>query len=141
MGKPDFRTFFAAACGAGHVPYPYQERLACAEPFPELLDVPTGLGKTAAAVLAWLWRRRFHGDQAIRDSTPRRLVYCLPMRVLVEQTHASVIRWLTNLDLLACDIQRRGGNGACCPTPYTPYTPDPGDDTPRYRLGSGRGQG
>lgn len=45
MGKSDYRTFFAAACGAGQVPYPYQERLACGEPFPELVDVPTGLGR------------------------------------------------------------------------------------------------
>lgn len=101
MGKTDFRTFFAAACGAGQVPYPYQERLACGEPFPELLDVPTGLGKTAAAVLAWLWRRRFHADKAIRGATPRRLVYCLPMRVLVEQTYGEAIRWLARLGLLA----------------------------------------
>jgi hypothetical protein len=43
-----------------------------------------GLGKTAAAILAWLWRRRFATEQ-VRAQTPRRLVYCLPMRVLVEQ--------------------------------------------------------
>jgi CRISPR-associated endonuclease/helicase Cas3 len=30
-------------------------------------------------VLAWLWRRRFAGQQ-VRLATPRRLVYCLPMR-------------------------------------------------------------
>ncbi len=26
----------------------------------QLVDVPTGLGKTAMAVLGWLWRRRFY---------------------------------------------------------------------------------
>src|SRR5206468_2268225 len=31
--------------------------------------------------------------------TPRRLVYCLPMRVLVEQTVEAAERWLKNLDL------------------------------------------
>lgn len=35
-------------------PYPYQERLGT-EPWPDLLDVPTGLGKTAAA--AWPFHR------------------------------------------------------------------------------------
>ncbi|HRC45330.1 MAG TPA: hypothetical protein PLT27_14860 [Nitrospira sp.] len=38
-------------------PYPFQIRFACEPTFPELVDVPTGLGKTAMAVLGWLWRR------------------------------------------------------------------------------------
>ena len=45
----DFPTFFHTT--TGHTPYPYQQRLATA-PWPELLDVPTGLGKTAAVVVA-----------------------------------------------------------------------------------------
>jgi len=51
-----FKAFFDQATGKS--PYPYQTRLATADPFPPLLDIPTGLGKTAAVVLAWLWRRR-----------------------------------------------------------------------------------
>ncbi len=71
----------------GNSPYPYQERLGT-EPWPALLDVPTGLGKTAAVVVAWLWKR------LQRDAdTPRRLVYCLPMRVLVEQTVRNAREW------------------------------------------------
>jgi CRISPR-associated endonuclease/helicase Cas3 len=62
-----------------------------------LVHVPTGLGKTAMAVLGWLWLRRFHPDEAIRKATPRRLVYCLPMRVLVEQTVECAKRWIGNL--------------------------------------------
>ncbi len=65
-----------------------------------LLDVPTGLGKTAAAILSWVWQRRF-AEQAIRTTTPRRLVYCLPMRVLVEQTLTESVKWLDRLGLLA----------------------------------------
>jgi CRISPR-associated endonuclease/helicase Cas3 len=79
--------------------FPYQCRLA-EEPWPQLLDVPTGMGKTAAVVLAWLWKRgwRRGGRAAGPDAeTPRRLVYCLPMRVLVEQTERNVCRWLENL--------------------------------------------
>ncbi|HWQ40388.1 MAG TPA: CRISPR-associated helicase Cas3', partial [Burkholderiales bacterium] len=83
---------------SGRTPFPYQRDLALSERLPELLEVPTGTGKTAAVVLAWLWRRR---HARFGKATPRRLVYCLPMRVLVEQTRACVIRWLNNLGLLA----------------------------------------
>jgi CRISPR-associated endonuclease/helicase Cas3 len=79
-------------------PFPFQRRLAMDEPLYELLGVPTGAGKTAAVVLAWLWRRRF-ADKAVRQATPRRLVYCLPMRVLVEQTTEAAKSWLRNLGL------------------------------------------
>lgn len=54
-----YRKFFSDATGIKEGPYPYQIRLATEDPFPELLDMPTGLGKTAAVVLAWLWRRRY----------------------------------------------------------------------------------
>jgi len=62
--------------------------------------VPTGLGKTAAVTVAWLYRRRVRGETDL----PRRLVWCLPMRVLVEQTVENATSWLDNLDL-------RGGPG------------------------------
>jgi CRISPR-associated endonuclease/helicase Cas3 len=64
----------------GHEPYPYQRSLA-EEPWPQILDIPTGLGKTAAVLVAWLWKR-LHAE----ETTGRRIVYCLPMRVLVNQT-------------------------------------------------------
>src|SRR5262245_55077871 len=92
-------------------PLPYQRRLALCEGFPTLLDVPTGLGKTAAAILAWIWRRRFCAKT--REDTPRRLVYCLPMRVLVEQTFTEAIRWLDRLGLLAGEAEWNGGNDEC----------------------------
>lgn len=79
-------------------PFPYQSRLAQKNgDWPDLLDVPTGLGKTAAVVLAWLYKRIVIHD----PKTPRRLVYCLPMRVLVEQTYENAIGWLDRLGLLA----------------------------------------
>lgn len=81
----------------GFEPYPYQVRLAI-EPQPDVLHIPTGLGKTEAVVMAWLWRRRF-ADKDTRRKTPRRLVYCLPMRVLVEQTRERIEAMLTNLGL------------------------------------------
>ena len=102
-GSMEFSAFFKAATWEeksqeGHDPYPFQVRLA--EELPELIDIPTGLGKTDAVVLAWLWRRRFAGPEK-RAATPRRLVYCLPMRTLVEQTEKKARMWLKNLGLLA----------------------------------------
>ncbi|MBD2180603.1 CRISPR-associated helicase Cas3' [Planktothrix sp. FACHB-1355] len=79
-------------------PFPYQERLATASELPILLNVPTGAGKTAAVVLSWLWRRRYASEE-IRKRTPRRLVYCLPMRTLVEQTYTAVEDWLKKVQL------------------------------------------
>lgn len=88
-----FRDRFARATG-GQSPYPYQVRLG-SEEWPEVLSVPTGLGKTAAVGLAWI-HRRLEKD----PETPRRLVFLLPMRVLAEQTAENFRRWLSNLGAL-----------------------------------------
>jgi reverse gyrase len=48
--------FFRKA--TGHTPYPYQVELATGDTWYERLSIPTGVGKTAAAVLCWLFRRR-----------------------------------------------------------------------------------
>ena len=86
------------AATRGCLPYPYQSRLAD-EGLPEVLAVPTGAGKTLAAVLPWLYRRRFHPDPDVRLVTPRRLVYVLPMRTLVEQSVAEIRGWLQAVNL------------------------------------------
>ncbi|MEX2026255.1 MAG: DEAD/DEAH box helicase, partial [Pirellulaceae bacterium] len=93
-----FDALFKRATGS--VPYPYQTRFAESERLPELLSVPTGVGKTATALLGWLYRRRF-AAKSIQTATPRRLVYCLPMRTLVEQTEGCANLWLRNLGLQA----------------------------------------
>lgn len=89
-----FLDFFKAATGKSE-PYVYQESLASLPCKSRLISVPTGLGKTAAAILAWLWNR-----QQPNSDWPRRLVYCLPMRTLVEQTRAEAENWLTAHGLL-----------------------------------------
>lgn len=91
-----FKQAFGKESEKDFKPFDYQCRLA-EEDWPELLDVPTGLGKTAAVVLAWTWKRRKHPDATVRAATPRRLVYCLPMRVLVEQTYFNALEWLKNV--------------------------------------------
>mgnify|MGYP002408828339 CR=1 FL=1 len=80
-------------------PYDYQRRLATAAGFPKLINVPTGAGKTASVVLGWLWRRTGGMGAEAQRKTPRRLIYCLPMRTLVEQTYDSVQSYLHNLNL------------------------------------------
>lgn len=87
--------------------YPYQYRLATESQLPQLIDIPTGAGKTAAVILAWLWRRRFAADE-VRTATPRRLVYCLPMRALVDQTRDRAILWLHRLNLLGGEVTLEG---------------------------------
>lgn len=96
----DYEDLFARVY-PGRTPYNYQKVLAEGETLPALLEAPTGAGKTAAVLGAWIYRRRFHPSNVIRGSTPRRLAYCLPMRALVEQTHAEAILWLEKLGLLA----------------------------------------
>jgi len=96
-----FNDFFQAATGLKN--FAFQEKFA--RELPSLVSVPTGLGKTAMVVIGWLWRR-FGGDEALRKDTPRRLVYCLPMRVLVEQTRDCVLDWLDAMGLLAGSVER-----------------------------------
>jgi CRISPR-associated endonuclease/helicase Cas3 len=91
-----FRELFSEA--TGETPFPYQERLVATASPRIVVNVPTGAGKTAAAFLAWLWQRRFAG-KSVRGNTPRRLIYCLPMRVLVEQTCDVIAGWLERLGL------------------------------------------
>ena len=103
-----FDRLFAKA--TPHSPHEYQKLLACGERrerhYDEwlsgsskcesmLIDVPTGFGKTGAVVLAWLWNRVMKH----RDDWPRRLVYYLPMRTLVEQTLRNAKQWLRRLGL------------------------------------------
>jgi len=88
----NFAEFFKHAVGATYSPYPFQERLAL-EAWPDLVKVETGMGKTAAVILAWLFKRLQEDPH-----TPRRLVYCLPMRVLVEQTAENARQWVNNLE-------------------------------------------
>ncbi|MGQ0824581.1 MAG: type I-G CRISPR-associated helicase/endonuclease Cas3g [Actinomycetota bacterium] len=96
MQSDDFAGLVYRA--TGNTPYPYQERLA-RDGLPELLQIPTGCGKTLAATLAWLYRRRFHADPVVRAETPHWLVFTLPMRTLVEQTYGAISRWVERLGL------------------------------------------
>ncbi len=84
---------------SGFEPHRWQQTLGSdSVPRNRLIRVPTGMGKTEGALCAWLWNavrptleaestnsNKSHGDLAA-TAWPRRLAWCLPMRVLVEQT-------------------------------------------------------
>lgn len=88
-----FEEFFFQA--TNNRPYEYQTRLADADELPEILEIPTGCGKTDAAIIMWMWRRL----HKCPNKTPRRLVYCLPMRTLVDQTAKRANEIVTKLKL------------------------------------------
>ena len=108
-----FKTAFGKSDDPDFRPFEYQCRLACGEqptadplqPFNDstlqppqadwlrsgmecksrLLNIPTGLGKTAAVVLAWLWNRLFshlstHNRQLSTHSGRGASFVCLLMR-------------------------------------------------------------
>lgn len=81
---------------SGFEAHPWQGELGAAEKLEDrLIRVPTGFGKTAGVVLAWLYNAVKRGD----SEWPRRLVFTLPMRVLVEQTERSISSWLLGAGL------------------------------------------
>ncbi len=97
----DFDSFYRRATATddrpeGFAPHGYQARLA-RDGLPAVVHAPTGTGKTGI-VLAWLWRRML---SAAADGTPRRLIYALPQRSLVEQVESQVTEWLARLNLSA----------------------------------------
>lgn len=70
-----------------HPPYAWQEALGAEDaPTHRLVSVCTGFGKTQGTLGAWLYHRIVRGD----ERWPRRLVWALPMRTLVEQVEGSV---------------------------------------------------
>ena len=81
-----FNAFFKSLSG-DRDSHDWQKQLAaptiCGN---RLIRIPTGFGKTLGVFAAWAWHRLQQSD----DSWPRRLVWCLPMRVLVEQTESEI---------------------------------------------------
>lgn len=93
----DFDSWFSQLTGTPNPPYEWQGSLAAfQDPRSRLIRIPTGMGKTLGVLAAWAWHRLHRRD----DAWPRRLVWCLPMRVLVEQTHAVVRDAMGRLALL-----------------------------------------
>ena len=94
MSSENYSAFFTDVTGL--TPHRWQATLGtdttCGD---RTIRIPTGFGKTAGVVLSWLYRRVVCADEA----WPRRLVFCLPMRVLVEQTERAIKEWLERAGL------------------------------------------
>lgn len=91
--KATFAGFFEAVWG--FEPFPWQARLAervRVEGWPDVLDLPTGAGKTAALDVAL-----FHLVADGGRTAPRRVVLVVDRRVVVDQVGARARRLLTAL--------------------------------------------
>ena len=94
----DGATIYRVVFGEDVQPDDWQLALTT-DAWPRVLVAPTGSGKTAAVTLGWAAHRlRSPG------STPRRLLWCLPMRTLVEQTAEVVKEWFGKLAKLAAEV-------------------------------------
>lgn len=76
----------------GNAPFPWQralhKRLTGNDPakrFPSICDIPTGLGKTSVIAI-WLLALVHHGRRGQARSFPRRLVYVVNRRTVVDQS-------------------------------------------------------
>ena len=91
------RTFDALS---GHPPFPWQRELYKRfvsdreDHIPATASLPTGLGKTSV-ITVWLIALMNH-----RASMPRRLVYVVNRRTVVDQTTAEVERLRENVSAL-----------------------------------------
>jgi CRISPR-associated endonuclease/helicase Cas3 len=100
----DFASWFQKT--TGRAPYPWQVELARGTACDDrLVRIPTGFGKTLGVLAAWLYQRIVRRD----DRWPRRLIWTLPMRVLVEQTEAEVRTALRALGVLWDDASPHAG--------------------------------
>lgn len=76
--------------GKGYQPFPFQVRFSKRDRNQSIFcAIPTGLGKTHMVLVDWMWGRRNKDE-----FTPRRLVFVLPLRTLVEQVYSDVEKTL-----------------------------------------------
>ena len=92
MDSVEVEDIYRIALGK-HVRLDRWQREFATDPWPEVLIAPTGSGKTAGVTLGWVAPR-------LRSprTTPRRLVWCLPMRTLAEQATEEIREWFCRLD-------------------------------------------
>src|SRR5579884_1338466 len=84
MAPEFFKTSFH--CLTGYSPMRWQQRLFerfITGDIPQAIDLPTGLGKTSVMAI-WLIARSLAGED-VRKAIPRRLVYVVDRRAVVDQ--------------------------------------------------------
>ena len=77
----------------GHDPWPWQRALYTGlvdGAIPDAVDIPTGLGKTVTVLLVLLARLR-------NPELPRRVVYIVDRRAIVDQTAAALEAWIERI--------------------------------------------
>lgn len=95
MNRKGYSEWFGEVANVTE-PWPWQASLAQqADCQNQLIRIPTGMGKTLGVLAAWAFNRLVRQDQ----SWPRRLVWCLPMRTLVEQTYQEACTLVQNAGL------------------------------------------
>lgn len=88
--QPDFEGLFEGL--TGNRPFPWQRKLyseLVQKQFRTKCDVPTGLGKTSVIAL-WLLALAHHARNELMDRFPRRLVYVVNRRTVVDQATREV---------------------------------------------------
>lgn len=92
----DFPSWFERQ--TGFAPHAWQRQLGEANDYrSRLIRIPTGMGKTLGVLAAWSYHRLVRDDA----TWPRRLIWCLPTRTLVEQTADVARAWLEALERCA----------------------------------------
>lgn len=94
------------SCLMGYPPMPWQQRLfdqLIDGKFPAALDLPTGLGKTSVMAI-WLIARALAGDDALK-AIPRRLVYIVDRRAVVDQATEEADKLQKKLDGVAAHLK------------------------------------
>lgn len=114
--------FFQRATGHSQ-PRRWQTDLADGDrPDSRLIRIPTGLGKTEGVLTTWMWHAVANSEVQQKSNWPRRLVWCLPMRVLVEQT-VDVARKLVEAVGLNIEVQALMGGLAASEWHLRPEQP------------------
>jgi len=90
MPEIDFNECFRALAGLqeSETPFPWQEKLFqefVQKQFRSTCDIPTGLGKTAV-IAVWLLALAHHASLGTHYDFPRRLVYVVNRRTVVDQS-------------------------------------------------------
>jgi CRISPR-associated endonuclease/helicase Cas3 len=123
--ETSFDAWLAKLAGSAVAPHAWQRSLASAQTVRnQLIRIPTGMGKTLGVLAAWSWHRLHRAD----DTWPRRLVWCLPMRVLAEQTEAIVRDGLARVGRLWVPTPEAPGRGGQVGVHLLMGGADPGGD-------------
>lgn len=88
LHRRDFAAFYAQV-HTGREPFPWQEKLldrVLTDGWPELIDVPTGLGKTSVLDIA------IFAAALDRDSVPRRCFFVVDRRLIVDEAYRHACR-------------------------------------------------